>query len=90
MRKDHLISSARTLRPNERKLPLTDPLKRLKIHQPIPLSIIIPQQFQNLRFLHIESQGSHRDFQFMIIYGPIFVRIEKLKGLFDLLSLVVA
>lgn len=70
-------------------LELTDFRKVLKAHQPMSRCIVVPKELQHLRFLHIESQRAHGDFELVVIHRPILIRVEELKSFFDLLLLFV-
>ena len=52
------------------------------------LSVVFLHQIKHFLLLHIKAQGSHRYFQFMIINGSCFVRVKQIKGLLNLLFLL--
>ncbi len=55
----------------------------------MPRLVVIPEELQHLRLLHIKPQRPHRDFELVVIHTAVLVCVEQLKGLFDFLALVV-
>lgn len=67
---------------------LTDLVEVVKLHQVIPLTVMIPDQLQDLCLLQLESQSPHGDFQLVVVDCTIVIGIKQIKRLFDLLLLL--
>ena len=50
---------------------------------------MIAEDLEDLGLLEVEAEGTHRDLELVVIDTAVFVCVEELKRLFDLLFLLV-
>ena len=66
----------------------TDLRKVLKVHESMSSLVVVAQNLQHLRLLHVEPERAHGDFELVVVDAAILVGVEELEGLFDLLFLL--
>jgi hypothetical protein len=67
----------------------TDFCKILEFHETVTTLVVVPEYFEYLGLLHVETERTHRDFELMVVQGTILVCVEELKGFLYFLFLFV-
>lgn len=61
----------------------------LELHKPRAGLVVIAEDLEDLGLLEVEAEGTHCDFEFVIVYAAVLVRVKKLERFLDLLLLLV-